>query len=215
MRSFGSQLPANFSAALTDIMDTTIMAEMVRRMARVSELTAKLTADGIPLLAALVIAGDIESEDRADAAVRAGADPLKSSQMVGSYARFDWCVRNVPRAQLLSKLADLWVWSDPDDTKPEYLTIWREAFAINGKKPLTLGRSLPDRETFVVYRGQIGTAEGIAWTLDRTVAASFARTGGMRAMQSGGWIRRKVVQRSQILAYLTARNEQEVILDFS
>lgn len=194
-------------------VSTDMMAELSRRMQRCDQFMAPLIERGVPFVSALVIAGDMESAERADVALRKGGDPMKLQNTVGSYARFEWCVKNLPRAQLLRMLPDLWVWSDPDDSDPAYLALWREAYTRNGRAPVTLGAPLPPGDVFTVYRGQIGEAAGLSWTLDRDVARKFSRTGGLRTVSSGGRVISRRVIRSKILAYLTDRNESEVIVD--
>lgn len=163
--------------------------------------------------AAYVTAGDIQSAERATEAVRAGMPPEKALVLVGSYARFQWAVENLPRATLLRRLVNLWVWSDPDDTRPEYLALWKETYARKGKY-IADGRALPRGNVLTVYRGQLeGATVGIAWSLNKGTARDFALTGGTRDKMEGGVIYRARVNRKDVLAYFTGRNEAEVIID--
>src|SRR5262249_43168325 len=79
-------------------------------------------------------------------------------------------------------------------------------------------KSLPDR--FTVYRGyQPGKNEdGFSWTLSRKIAKKLSKNGkganmfDIHMSLSGGKIRQKTVNRTDVFAYTNARNEQEVIL---
>lgn len=58
--------------------------------------------------------------------------------------------------------------SDPDDTKPEYVPLWRRAFERNGHQMITDGEELTDDESFTVYRGQPeGDPVGLSWSLKK------------------------------------------------
>lgn len=180
---------------------------------RRGELMKPLMANGMNFLTAIVVAGDLLSAEHADKMVAEGIPAEEAVNFIGSYARFDWALKNVPKEKLLAILPDLWVGADPDDTKPEYLMLWKEAFMANGAEIVIDEKPLPKRKSFKIYRGQVGDAKGISWTLDRSIAVKFAATGGGRGEVSGGKILEKTVTRKQILAYLTSRGESEVILN--
>lgn len=176
-----------------------------------AEILDSLRAKGIPMLSAVVMAGDLQSMRRVDEMVASKeAKPVDVVWFIGSYARFDWATKNLSRSVLLRMLPRLWVASDPDDSKPEYLELWHQAFIKRGKI-VTDGKPLPQAKT--MYRGQVGNTLGISWTLDRSVAEKFAKTGGGRGVVRGGKVLKRKFNRHAVLAYLTSRGEQEVIID--
>ena len=103
---------------------------------RRQEIAKDLIAKGTPFLTALVMSGDIISAETATELVKNGMDAEEAIDFIGSYARFDWAVKNLPRPRLLTLLPELWVAADPDDTKPEYLELWHSepAFFVIGSK---------------------------------------------------------------------------------
>lgn len=161
------------------------------------------TLPHLPVITRLVVASDILSARRITEEYEQTKDP-GLVWMVGSYARVDWAIDNLPKKDLLEIWPELWVSSDPDDTNPVYLEIWRECPHFD--KPLT-------ESTYKVYRGQRLGPDGFSWTLDRKVAEKFARTGGLREKIRDGVVLEKVVPREKILAYLVERGEDEVIID--
>lgn len=69
---------------------------------------------------------------------------------------------------------------------------------------------MPD--TITVYRGHHGhNEEGWSWTTDKRKAEFFARR--LIPEDEPGYINKGRVQKSKVLAYLTDRNESEVIVD--
>jgi hypothetical protein len=64
-----------------------------------------------------------------------------------------------------------------------------------------------------VFRGQMPDDPfGIAWSLSEETARRFAHGVGVRAPTPMGVIYQGVIIRSRVMAYLTERGEQEVIL---
>lgn len=187
-------------------------AELRKQAREFSAIHRRLRGEGVPFVTALVMAGDIQTAARADEMLAAGESPRELVWRVGSYARFEWAVKNLPRRTLFSILPELWVASDPDDTRPEYLALWREAYRRNGGRTVTDGPALPSG-LLTIYRGQVGERIGISWTLDKGVAEKFARTGGGRGSVVGGKVLTRRVHSSQVFAYLTQRNESEIIYD--
>jgi hypothetical protein len=195
-----------------------------KRITRQNEIMGELIAKGISPITAVVMSGDIQIAEMATEMVVNGTPATEALNFVGSYARFDWAVANLPKRTLLKMLPELWRSADPDDTKPEYLALWREAYKANGGTVCD-GKQLPTRygngaaierpAVLTIYRGQIGNTVGISWTLDRKIAAKFAATGGGRAPVSGGKILKRVIRRDEALAYLTGRGESEVIVDIA
>lgn len=173
-----------------------------------------LAKQGVGLMQAIVQAGDMVSADRATAELAKGkVSAEKLLYLIGSYARFDWAVKHLPRDTLFDMLPELWVQADPDDSDPACLDLWIEAYAANGCKTICDGAALPDGP-FTIYRGQIGFGQpGISWTLDRRIAAKFAATGGGRATIKGGVILQQSIESEKVIAYLTGRGESEIIID--
>jgi len=135
--------------------------------------------------------------------------------LIGSYARFEGAVTqlrnsNVTEDQFFEDLPDLWTSSDPDDSNSEFLAVWKEARRRKGE---IIGSELPTADPVLyVYRGQMEGDFGFAWTLDQKRAEKFARGAGARVPQLGV-VYRGVVLASDILAYLTGRHEEEIIVD--
>lgn len=188
-----------------------------RLLARAGELQA----EGMDQISAITLAGDESSMIWADERVEQGEDALKVASLVGSYARMPWLMKHleagrIDRPALLRALPDLWRDSDPDDTDPRFLALWKDARAAS-RGYVRDGHSLPSADGAVipVYRGQRGTDPfGIAWTTDVGIAKRFALTFGLRGgPQDGGIVFRSTARRRAILAYLTGRGESEVIVD--
>jgi len=179
---------------------------------RTAVLMNDLMGAGYSLINASVMAGDIMSAEAVDELLSEGAKAIDLVWRVGSYARFDWAVKNLPRDQFFEILPELWVASDPDDTNPQYMTLWLIARKRNKGRIITDNKPLPKGSTLTIYRGQVGDAKGFAWTLDRKIAERFAKTGGGRGVAVGGKILEKEIRRSDVIAYLTSRNESEVII---
>jgi hypothetical protein len=180
----------------------------------------RLMDEGMDLMNAVVRASDIVSAEDATARAENGEDPDELVGYVGSYARLDWAIKHLPRPRLLERLPGLWVGSDPDDTCPEYLALWQEAYVANGRRVVQDEEetSLPDTPFFTVYRGQVGNEKrwlGVSWTLDRRVAERFAASGGGRGLVKGGKVLEARIYPSAVLAFLTSRDESELILDLS
>lgn len=207
------------------------MEELARRAQRATEIAATLPED-LPVITKIVMSNDLESAERVERALISGefekprypGDPAKTPYdraiwFVGSYARMDCALRwqeagYATREHLLDLLPDLWPASDPDDTDPRFIDLWKEAFVRNGSKPVRDGKHLPKGSVLRVYRGQPDDAPiGCAWSLNERVAEKFAKGAWARAAVSGGSILVLDVPRSHVLGYLTGRGEAEVILD--
>jgi len=177
---------------------------------------------GLPVITAHIIAGDLMSAERASAEVAKGMPAAKAVNLVGSYARWDWAIQMVaagrlPEQWFQDNICDLWSGSDPDDTKPEYLAIWRKARTANGGvirdgKPLPRG----GKDGFLrIHRGgsPFGLRDGFAWTTDPKVAQKFANGAGVRTPMANGVVISGLVRPSQVIAYITNRGESEVIVN--
>lgn len=174
----------------------------------------------LPFISALVIAGDLQSLERSKRWVLDGTEPFGRAMMfVGSYGRFEFALWGIEHghtteAALIEDLPSLWSGSDPDDTDPRALALWQGAHRANGGRYVRDGRPLPRGARLRVYRGQDGDAPlGIAWTTDRAVAEKFARGAATRQGNRGGSIIEATIPRNLVLAYVTGRNEDEVIFD--
>lgn len=124
-----------------------------------------------------------------------------------------------PKAhQLVSELPWVWSSSEPDDTEPAWLRLWRRAFAANGRSIVTDAKRVPSAKTWIVYRGEEGKPKkrGIAWTTKREVAEYFANRFGIdQIAKQPGTVYVGEVDRADILGYVTGRSEMEVIVPVS
>ncbi len=168
---------------------------------------------------AYVIAQDEDSARRARERVASGEiTPLQAVHTAGSYARFRLAVDILPRDVLNANLVDLWRGADPDDRDPDFLRVWKDAYAANralGKGYLRDGGPIPGRMTEItVYRGQDrGEPDGIAWSTRQEVAEKFASGAATRQRDREGVLLEALVSRNRVMAYITGRSEYEVILD--
>lgn len=168
----------------------------------------------MPHLTALVQAQDRGSAIRADFMLEDGMPWQKAMFQVGSYARAEWVKRHSQDGDIdlgQVDLVSLWRDSDPDDTDAWWALQWYELRVALGEV-ITDGTPLPDGDEFHVYRGQFGETVGMAWSLDKRVAENFARTGGGRFVRAGGVLLHARVRREAVLAYLTSRGEQEIVV---
>jgi hypothetical protein len=177
-------------------------------------------------LTATVIASDLYSAERATKELEAGL--ITADQAVwttGSYARWNlvralMLVGQLDEAWLDENILRLWQGCDPDDTDPENLVIWQMARNRHGGM-LRDGRPLPQGargtiHSVRVYRGGppvTGTRNGIAWTTDPKIAQRFANGAGERVQRTNGVVIEGYVHDSKVLAYITGRNESEVIVE--
>jgi len=123
-----------------------------------------------------------------------------------SFLRLWWQSKIITVDILRSELPWVWVDAEPDDTEPRWRTLFCQASKAGR---LEDGAPLPEGETLTVYRGQSPEDElGLAWTLDPATARFFARR-----FHAGGSILAGSVARSDVLAYLTGRGEQEIDVD--
>ena len=174
----------------------------------------------MPFISALVIARDMASADRSMDWLRTGKYDWKRAEVFcGSYGRLDLRVRAweeglITDEQAFDDLPSTWSGSDPDDTDPRFLALWKSAYAANGGFYLRDGGPLPPKRTLVIFRGQdAGAPFGIAWSLDPMVAAKFASGAATRQRDRFGVVYRAIVKRSDVLGYMTGRHEAEVIVD--
>lgn len=174
---------------------------------------------GLPFVTALIVAGDMVSAEKANRLVEIGLPPESALLTVGSFARFDWAVQNrkyFGEEFWLANICELWRDSDPDDSNPEYLELWKLCRAAN-KAILQdqIGKIFPISrgERVRLYRGQrIGDPLGISWTRKPQVARKFATGAAYRVLVSGLVFSAEVYW-EDCLAYITERDEYEVIVD--
>lgn len=197
----------------------------------------------LPDMAYIVWSQDMAAGERVDAEVREGRMTFDAAVTAyGSYARIDGMLRlqeegYTSREHLLDLWPEQWAAADPDDTDPRFLAMWKEAnFYWRGKAidedgaaiaigsvspdPATTGiivdpgHPLPEMDPVRIYRGQPeGAPIGISWSLRREVAEGFARGVGVRARIPNPQVLTLDVARRDIIAYLTSRGEDEVIID--
>lgn len=190
--------------------------EYQTRERRRLELAHELSEQrGMSFITAVVAAGDmLSAEDATEKVKKKELTPLQALKQVGSYAKFDWAVKHLPKKQLFKRLPYIWMTADPDDTNPDYLALWKNAFRANGNKPILYTEPLPEGKYITVYRGQIGKKNpGFAWTTSWKTAQQFALSGGGRSTVKGGVILTGKVPRYKVLAYITERGEHELIVD--
>ena len=175
-------------------------------------------------ITAHIVASDLLSAERLSGEVKAGLiDVERAVWLVGSYARWGWAMGMVQAGQLsedwlAANLCHLWSISDPDDTDPANLAVFRRMYARHGGilrdgRPLPKGSST--RGYVRVYRGGMPSdvRMGFAWTTDPKVAQKFAAGAGSRVATPGGVVISGRVRSSHVLAYITGRSESEVIVD--
>lgn len=186
-----------------------------QRVEREMALVPQLIEEN-PLLnfvSAYTIAQDIISAENATQLLEKGMPAEKAVNTIGSYARFQWAYENLPRHILLAKICELWRQSDPDDTRQEYLELWKIVFKAHGHAVYD-SVDLPNNDELIVFRGQLPKNKlGISWTLDIKVARKFATSGGLRQSFDDGIVLRAKLRRDKALGYLTLRYESEVIAD--
>lgn len=200
------------------------LAEQNARMVRAGEITSRLLADNprLPNLTAIIMGNDMAGAERVDRELRAGNLTFDQAlPQCGSFSRLDWAVRwqeagFTTRDHLLDIFPGEWPSADPDDTDPRFRDVFIEAWSRNGGKPVTdrPGTRLPSGKTLRVYRGQPpGAPIGLSWSLDPAIAERFAKGAWARTPVPDGEIVTFDANRRSVLAYLTGRNESEVILD--
>lgn len=176
----------------------------------------------LPSVTLVVMAQDNLSAKHRRTKIEEGADPHDMMFMVGSFARFGFAVDLmeegiVTRKWFFEHIAELWRGSDPDDGDRRFLRLWQAAWRDNGFRPIrdeSGGRRIPRGGQIDVYRGQrMFEKPGIAWSLELDVAETFARGASFRVPISDGIVIHGSVPASKILAYITERQEHEVILD--
>lgn len=79
---------------------------------------------------------------------------------------------------------------------------------LMGQENYEVYENLPD--TFVVYRGLQENAQedGLSWTLSKNVAEWFASR-----FENHGEIIKKMVHKTEVIAYFNDRDEEEIVLD--
>lgn len=111
-------------------------------------------------------------------------------------------------------LVDLWTImeypnADVNVSKTEWLSFWRKAKINYSPEDKKVIESLPDE--FYVYRGLMPRAKrnALSWTLDKNRAIWFAKR-----FKPNGKVYRAIANKKDILAYLSNRNEDEIVIDY-
>ena len=186
------------------------------------EIAEELSADDPTLgITAIIIGQDRAAAERADVLVGLGLPETDALTFIGSYAKVSWALNNLPGIELWAKLPQMWSGSDPDDTDPRFLKMWRNAWEANGRRTLHDGRPLPKSfvqegrpVTVPVHRGQDkGATIGIAWSLDKAIAEKFAHGAALRQHNRDGEVLTRLAKRSHVFGYMSGRGEEEVIVD--
>lgn len=198
------------------------LEEFAKEFEERSELAQKISEErGLPFTTALIIAGDELSRERAEALVAEGKSILFASIGIGSYARFDWLVEqyyggNLSPDEFFPVICQYWRAADPDDTNPFFLDVWEDAYSWNDFKTLTdEDKSLPDESWLTAYRGQMSDTDimGVSWSLSKDIAEKFARGAALRINVLGGSLITARVPRAAVIAYISGRNEEEIIVN--
>lgn len=173
----------------------------------------------LPWISAYIMARDLMSADRSLNWLREGKHPWGRAEVFcGSYGRLDLRVRAwdeglITDEQAFADLPSAWSGADPDDTDERFFRLWLEAFIANGHRTLRDGKPLPRRRLLTIYRGQDEDAPfGLAWSLDAKVAVKFANGAATRQHGRNGVVYEAMVKRTEVMGYMTGRNEAEVIV---
>lgn len=205
-------------------IDHTPEADAARFAAQMDAAAAlRQATPGLPVITSYIMAGDAQSAVAATSMLLAGVAWEHALIHVGSYARIEWMLDtmtagHVTPERVYAELPYQWPSADPDDTDRRLLTLWQDAWDHAGKVTILddAEHPLPPGRRLTVYRGQgRGDAPGIAWSLSEDVARKFANGASVRVP---GGVRDPIVfsarvHRRMVMAYLTGRNEQEVIVD--
>lgn len=173
-----------------------------------------------------VMSSDMAASERVDTAYLKGELNFDTAEtLLGSYARWDWLVREMKKGVINistfhENMCSWWSMSDPDDTNPEYLQLFKEAREVSpvipnrGQYIGDEGKNLPPTQYLTIYRGQDDPNEtiGFAWTLDLYIAEKFAKGAWARVPRHGVVITARC-EYKDVLAYITGRGEQEIIID--
>jgi hypothetical protein len=172
----------------------------------------------LPYVSALVMASDLIGADKAWEELSQGMPFNQALWCVGSYGRLGFVLKALDERlasadEVLAIWPALWSGSDPNDTDPRFLQMWLGAYWRHHGM-ICDGEPLLDQDTINVYRGQDADAPlGIAWTTSKCVAKKFARGAATRQSNRDGVVIHGTVKREDVLAYLTGRNEFEIIVD--
>lgn len=101
--------------------------------------------------------------------------------------------------------------ADVNVSKQEWIDMWKKADLdlIYSKDDKDVLARLPER--FLVYRGLMKGAkkEALSWTLDQAKAVWFAKR-----FNYNGKVYKAICNKKDILAYLSCRNEDEIVVDW-
>lgn len=178
----------------------------------------------LPSVTIVVMAQDMLSAQHRRKKIEDGADPYDMLIMVGSFARFGFAVDLmeegiVTRDWFFDNIAELWRGADPNDADQRFLRVWQAAWRRNKFRPVKdepgkYRGAIPRGGRITVYRGQrMFEKPGIAWSLKREVAETFAKGASFRVPIADGIVVYGEAPASKVLAYITGRDEHEVIID--
>lgn len=114
-------------------------------------------------------------------------------------------------------LKDIWCYTeypnkDKNVSKSDYISLWEDANLqyIYTEEDKKIIEELPSE--FIVYRGLMDKASknGLSWTLSKETAIWFATRFNKR-----GKVYQAIVNKKDILAYISERNEEEIIIDYT
>lgn len=192
------------------------------RFGRQQELASQIMDKDPKLsyISALIIAGDMMGLEHANEMIENGVPFTKALWRVGSYSRLEFTIDQLDKGnatldKVIPILPQLWSGSDPDDTNQRFFDLWLLAYEANDYKTIyDEGKKLPWKKILTIYRGQDeGAPAGIAWSLSEEIAQKFANGAATRQYNRAGIIYKAKIARKNVIAYLTGRGEQEVIVN--
>ena len=204
------------------------MAYFQRREERVIPKVEQLMAADpkLPFISAYIMAGDLVRADEVFELLGEGKVTWDQAEMMtGSYGRLDLRARALANEyitveQAIEDLPATWRGSDPDDTDPRFLALWKLAFRANRYRTVRDRKGAPipalrgSGELVRIYRGQDeGAPFGIAWSLSKVTATKFANGAATRQRSRNGVVYEAKVERKHILGYCVERGENETIVD--
>ena len=207
--------------------DMDVVMERASRGLRLAHEVMQQT--GLPFVTSLTIANDrISMESAEEFMAETGQPAWQAATIVGSYSRMDWVERAwksglISDSKMLEMLPHWWSGSDPDDTEMRFLALWAKMRRLHNNRVILSDptRRLPRERLLTIYRGQDPVSEatpdghlpvGIAWSLDKSIAERFARGAATRQSDREGIVYEGRVLKSKVIAYLTGRDEEEVIV---
>jgi hypothetical protein len=173
---------------------------------------------GVPMLTGIIMAQDRSNWQLANDELSKGRPFHEASIYLGSFARFDWIAEKylageITVEELTLHIAEEWRGSDPDDSDYRFLMLWEDCYNNKGSLITDEDKTLPEGE-FTIYRGQLtdDPVGGLSWSLSEKVARKFATGAALRTL-TDGFLLQTTIDSSDVTAYITERNEEELIID--